>query len=91
MSLSFPTKTLSGHELSPVPCTGGSLTEKKNNTPTKHQKSSVKQNKKESSLLPHLIKSRATTGQKLKKLPEIPLSPGTWVLNPFPPSGGSGC
>lgn len=35
MSLSFPTKTLSGHELSPVPCTGGSLTGKKKKAHTR--------------------------------------------------------
>lgn len=66
MSLSFPTKTLSGHELSPVPCTGGSLTVKK-------KKTTIKQNKK-SSLLPPSNKIIGNYRTEIKKLLEIPLS-----------------
>lgn len=53
VSPSFPTKTPGGHELSPVPRTGGSLAGKK--------KKKGKTNNGAPSF-PHLIKPLATTG-----------------------------
>lgn len=83
MSLSFPTKTLSGHELSSVPCTGSSLTEgkKKGNHKTKEKRSLLPSSKNHWQLWDKIF---------LESYSGSPLSLETWVLNQFPNSGGLG-